>query len=185
MSAGAGPFTSRNLRRATRLWSTVALWGSPFFLLLGVALLTGLFPSGAARASVVETTATPGTAIDVVGGTRGMALWGQPADVDLSTVTCRWTGAGDSGGELPVGPRDDRPEVITDSLGSGDYVWLTTTADTFGVRSATCTAHGLTALGATPDPGTGAGTGAGVFFVVLAPVLLGLGLLARRAARSA
>jgi hypothetical protein len=112
-----------------------------------------------------------------------MALWGQPADVDLTQVTCTWVGGGGTGGELEVGPVEGRPERVTDTLGAGDFRWLTTTAQEFVPRSATCSGGGLTLLGATVDPGTGAGSSAGVFFVLLAPVMLGLGLLARRLSR--
>ncbi|QTE29968.1 hypothetical protein [Pengzhenrongella sicca] len=177
------PFTRGNLVRVTRLWSLVAFAAVPLFLAVGVALLVGVFPAQSSRASVIEMTAAPGAEIAALGGSRGMALWGQPADVDLAQVTCTWTGGADAGGELEVGPAPDRPTEVTDSRGKGDFVWLTTTAGEFVPRSATCSGGGLTTLGASVDPGTGAGSSTGLFFVLLAPVMLVLGLVARRLSR--
>lgn len=88
----------------------------------------------------------PGEMVEIPNDYRwdGMVLWGTPADVDLSGVTCRVVFT-EREEELAVGPEDVDEElaVHTDSA-HGEVAYLASTATVLGQPSAaTCEGDGL------------------------------------------
>lgn len=113
-----------------------------------------------------------------------MAVWGQPADVELAEIRCTWS-SGRQEGDLPVEP-DTARQTGTNRDGLGALVLLTTTEDAFAAPNATCEGGGLTLIASAAVGPTSSGNRAfGWFLIAGAPVLLGAGLLARRAANRA
>lgn len=173
-------FTRRNVGRTTRLWSWVALLGAPFVLVMGVLLVVGAGP-GAPRPVEMWRTAAVGEPVELPGSGRDGAVWGQPATLDPATVEC--TVARGDGGE-PLATGGDDAVVVEDVTGTGTWVRLATTGWALSGGDVSCSGGGLERVGVTPDVGAGNSQGFGWFLVVLAPVLAGLGLVARRAGQS-
>jgi len=61
---------------------------------------------------------------------------------------------------------------------------MNSTADARSAETVTCSGGGLTGVAETPAPTPGADRAFGIVALVMAPVLLGLGLVARRASRT-
>lgn len=172
-----GGFSGQRIRQVAGWWSLVAFAGIPLVLVVGIWQLGGASSAESpTQEMAIETTYGAGEPVPVRGGTSDWVLWGQPADVDLSAVRCTYT-APTRSGDVPV---DTSGTVrMTDVLGHGDFVQLGTTRYT-----ATCTGGGLTAVAKSPGPTPGADRVFGVVLLLMAPVLLVLGLVARRAGRS-
>ncbi|QTE30751.1 hypothetical protein [Pengzhenrongella sicca] len=184
-------FSLANLRQVGRLWSVVAFAGVALLLTMGTLLLTASGPFAPPRSPLDAPRVAAGEELEVGGTTEGYVLVGQPADgIDLAEVTCSWTGSTyadgtTAGGDLVVGPaaRDSAMARLTDRLGGEDFRYLTTTADEWVARTATCSGGGIATLGIVADPGTAFQRKVGIAFIAFAPVLLGLAFLARRLTR--
>ena len=175
-------FSVANIRRVAGWWSWVAFAGIPLSLLMGSWQLHEAATAGSPQHIWVETVAKAGTPVSVTSGTSGWVIWGQPADVDLTAVTCRYIETKKSV-ELPIDAASAR-FTVTDALKHGEFVRLTSTADAWFAETVTCSGGGLTGVAQTPAPTPGADRAFGIVALVMAPVLLGLGLVARRAGRT-
>ncbi len=173
-------FTGTNLRRAATLWSWVALLGAPFLLVIGILLVVGSGP-GAPPPVEMRSTGAAGDAVQLLPGGRDAAVWGRPAGTGATCTTAR--SSGEPVTELPRGT-GDRPVRVDDAGGSGSWELLGVTAGTGAAATVTCVGAGLEEVAVSPDPVGGRSQGFGLVVLVLAPVLLVLGLLTRRALRA-
>ena len=175
-------FSGQRIRQVAGWWSLVAFAGIPLVLVVGIWQLVGASSAESpTQEMAIETTYGPGEPVPVSGGTSGWVLWGQPSDVDLSAVRCAYT-APTKSGDIPV---DTSGSVrMTDALGHGDFVQLGSTREFRTADEVTCSGGGLTSVARSSGPTPGADRVFGVVLLLMAPVLLGLGFLARRAGRS-
>lgn len=176
--SGAG-FSGQRIRQVAGWWNLVAFAGIPLVLVIGIwQFVRASSAESPTQAMVIETIYGAGEPVPVNGGTSGWVLWGQPADVDLSAVRCTYTAPAESG-DVPVDTSGTMR--MTDMLSHGDFVQLGTAR--YG-DTCICTGGGLTAVATSPGPTPGADRAFGVVLLLMAPVLLVLGLVARRAGRS-
>lgn len=129
----------------------------------------------------------PGEQIEVPGAMRwdGMALWGQPADIDLDGISCGGQTESRSY-ELPVGPSSDSGEadVADHPDGSGEVVLLASTASVLArLDSAGCEGPGLERVFVSPGQDVAAARGDAGFFLAGAAAALAFGIVGRWASR--
>lgn len=170
--------TRANLRRAARLWAAVALVGAPLLAVLGVLLVAGVGP-GAQRPVEMWRVGTAGSPVDLPAAST-TAVWGRPVAAGVTCTTHRSDGRPVA--ELVVGEPGDRPDAVEDAGGTGTWTWLATTAGTGAAATVTCSGGGATEVAVSADPARADTPAFGRRLLVLAPVLLVLGLVARRAA---
>ncbi|UZN02144.1 hypothetical protein [Cellulomonas sp. S1-8] len=176
-------FTRRNIGRTTRLWSWVALLGAPFFLVMGLLLVSGTGP-GAQRPVEMWGAGAAGDAVELLPSGRTTAVWGR-AEGDVTGVTCATSRSdGTPVADLVVGAPGDRPGTVEDVGGSGSWTWLATTEGTGAAATVTCSGGGLTEVAVSTDPSRAGTPSFGWVLVAVAPVVFVLGLVARRAGRS-
>lgn len=187
-------YVRRNAHRfqiVVAMWVVVGFGGSLLFGSFGLMLVTG--PGMFADKAVFEPGLEfpPGQEVTISEGTGpgNFMVLAYPATVDRRTVECRWKSQVYSTGEQNVGRLDiARPDGVAETLTipgptQRTFVSLAATQGTEWMEPSllTCSGRGVESFAITSaDAVTSDGFryGAGALLLVLAPVMLGLGLLA-------
>lgn len=159
------------------MFAVVAWAGAALVLVVGVTTLAGT--AGPRSTTTVRQTVPAGEPLLMPSGTSARQVWGSPAAVDLAAVTCTGTSPL---GEQPVDVATERT-VATDTA-SGDEVVLVATVPTLPrVDEVVCSGGGLTSAGVATAGSPGRDRTFGAVLLLLSPVLVVIGLVARHASR--
>lgn len=173
-----------------RHWPTIVRVGSVLILLwsvITVILGVSRYVTAESQPELDAGTYAPGELIEIPGAYRmdGMALWGKPADADLSGVTCRAVFQAREK-ELPVGPGDldDELAVLTDSV-HGEVAHLASTASVIGQpSSAVCEGGGIEQVLISADPDVEGSRASGRVMIIAGVFFFLFGLALRWYART-
>ena len=160
------------MREVTTYFALLCLIGAVAAPIFALALLV----TGDSRPAVDGESTPAGEAVKLI---RPTSLWAQPADVDITGITCT---ASEFGGtaktSLPLGDAPGDPSVSNDR-GSFRYLTSTSRAD-FEVGSVDCAGPGLESVTAARDVGA-VKKQAAMTFLVATPILCVIGFGLRRA----
>lgn len=169
-----GPYSPGRRHAALTLFARIALVAGPLVLLFGVLMWAGIAPGGSSGGDDpvdVTGSAAAGGSLQVSAVQDPQTLWGSPADVDVSAVSCTTRDGKEL--ELDAGP------VRTDG---DDAEWVRLGVVENELTQVMCSGGGLEQV-AVADAGSAGGTRGGVFFVVWGVIITAAGLLARRLTR--
>ena len=160
------------------MFAVVAWAGAALVLVMGVVMLAG--SSGGPPTTVaLRDTVAVGEPLELVTSTSARLVYGAPADLDLAAVTC--TGSAPSG-ERELDVATER-QTVTDTVGEDERVLLVRVETMPLVKEVTCQGGGLESIGSTAAGNAGTERVFGVVLLLLSPVLLVLGFVARRVSR--